>query len=481
MNPWQPADSFRYLNEALSDSEREAFEEQLEGDPALQLALNNAQSLLEGAQLAKDAASTLRVNQVRNAVINGKRPAVPLIRLNSWHAPALAGLVLLVVVISKLVLMQPSHEPLWTYKAPPTLGEEEGPVWLPLADGSKVSPSPDTLWALEKQHVDLIALSLTAGSIECQVNPEKDGRAFVVRAHGVTVRVTGTAFRIEAKENGEVSVEVLHGSVDVQDGKSTHALTKGDRISRVSRTAPLVVSGLPPVPNTAKGTTELPETLSFKKAKETPLESAGTLDDTPAKLHLPRIPGITPPLAKGTKRGTKRGTKSIPEVKGPQTPTPLQALPVVPEAAATRLPAINPDGIQQALSAPVTEEMIQIQLPHQRQETAATPTAGPPSGEKTEESQDSQSALAAPALNLLRNGKTTGALSALASIQKRGLSTTVRADLLYLEGYAHHLEGRDAIATQKWKEMETLDPENPWIQTVGDWFNPPAPQAHKLR
>lgn len=105
-----------------------------------------------------------------------------------------------------------------------------------LADGSVVQMDSDTAIAVDYagDHRDV---RLLAGQAFFEVKPDKT-KPFHVRADGVRVTVTGTAFNVQLRP-GRVGVDVQHGSVRVEDrGRLlAAALTAGQRLRYVNRQA----------------------------------------------------------------------------------------------------------------------------------------------------------------------------------------------------------------------------------------------------
>ncbi|QXH51888.1 FecR family protein [Pseudomonas fakonensis] len=98
-----------------------------------------------------------------------------------------------------------------------------------LADGSVVQLDSDTAIA-----VDYLGnrrdVRLLAGQAFFEVKPDKS-KPFHVRAEGVQVTVTGTAFNVQLRP-GRVGVDVQHGSVRVEEAAKVlaAALTAGQRL-----------------------------------------------------------------------------------------------------------------------------------------------------------------------------------------------------------------------------------------------------------
>ncbi|WDY57733.1 FecR family protein [Pseudomonas sp. PSKL.D1] len=103
---------------------------------------------------------------------------------------------------------------------------------ITLADGSVVQMDGDTAIAVDYSagHRDV---RLLTGQAFFEVAPDKN-KPFHVRADGLRVTVTGTAFNVQLRP-GRVGVDVQHGSVRVEDQAHVlaAALTAGQRLRYV--------------------------------------------------------------------------------------------------------------------------------------------------------------------------------------------------------------------------------------------------------
>lgn len=143
----------------------------------------------------------------------------------------------------------PSHSPL----ANATLESTTSPMKVALADGSNVELAPDSRLVVRDDQANRIALDLDRGRGHFEVTPNKK-RDFEVRAHGIIVRVVGTAFDVSALQTSDgrrVKVVVDHGIVEVRradDPSVVHRLTAGEQWSA------LIDGGREPTPVTTAET-----------------------------------------------------------------------------------------------------------------------------------------------------------------------------------------------------------------------------------
>ena len=135
-----------------------------------------------------------------------------------WLGAAVAACLMLAVAPTLTLRLQADYRT--------ALGETRD---ITLADGSVVQLDSDTAIAVDYagDHRDV---RLLAGQAFFEVMPDK-GKPFHVRAEGVRVTVTGTAFNVELRP-GRVGVDVQHGSVRVEDSARVlaAALTAGQRL-----------------------------------------------------------------------------------------------------------------------------------------------------------------------------------------------------------------------------------------------------------
>ncbi len=123
-----------------------------------------------------------------------------------------------------------------------------------LEDGSALQLSAHTRVEVEESSTELVKVGLSKGRVECNVakDPKRD---FVVMAHGVRVRVTGTRFSVQVTPDGKrVEVDVQSGSVEVHppgNGDRSHRLGPGERWSYDLDAPPASTPVAEAVPDTA--------------------------------------------------------------------------------------------------------------------------------------------------------------------------------------------------------------------------------------
>jgi len=167
---------------------------------------------------------------------------------------AWAGAFGAVAALAALLWVQMPGEPASSPLSNATLESTTSPMKVALADGSNVELAPDSKLVVHNDHADRIALDLDRGQGHFEVTPNKQ-RKFEVRAHGVIVRVVGTAFDVSARETSDgrrVSVQVDHGIVEVRradDPSVVHRLTAGEQWSALVEGAG-EAKAAPPAPAT---------------------------------------------------------------------------------------------------------------------------------------------------------------------------------------------------------------------------------------
>lgn len=111
----------------------------------------------------------------------------------------------------------------------PVASNAAAPPKMLLADGSEAVLSQDARVQIDEQRDDQVRITQSAGEVTYDVvhNPK---RQFAVKVRDVTVRVLGTAFTV-GLANEKVTVHVLRGKVEVDDGSKKVLLSVGDTLS----------------------------------------------------------------------------------------------------------------------------------------------------------------------------------------------------------------------------------------------------------
>src|SRR5690606_1581119 len=116
-----------------------------------------------------------------------------------WRgAWVLATALVLVLVGTKLV--SPTTAPSALQGA--ALETASDALKVDLEDGSALQLSAHTRVQVEQSSAELVRVGLSKGHVDCEVakDPQRD---FVVVAHGVRVRVTGTRFSVQVTPDGQ--------------------------------------------------------------------------------------------------------------------------------------------------------------------------------------------------------------------------------------------------------------------------------------
>lgn len=174
------------------------------------------------------------------------------------------GAVSAAAALAALIWMQMPAESSPSPLADATLESTTSPMRVALADGSNVELAPNSRLVVRNDHAEHVALDLDRGRGHFEVTPNEE-RNFEVRAHGVVVRVVGTAFDVSALQTHDgrrVSVVVDHGIVEVRradDPGVVHRLTAGEQWSALvdgtSDAAPAPVTSADPAPSAVPSAT----------------------------------------------------------------------------------------------------------------------------------------------------------------------------------------------------------------------------------
>ena len=104
----------------------------------------------------------------------------------------------MILVVGTVVAVesQDAYTPLWAFQPPPQAEASAEKAWIPLADGSTVSPGDSSEWAVNLQSEAEVQLELTQGTLELRVESDSK-REFSVVMGAVRVIVVGTRFRAD--------------------------------------------------------------------------------------------------------------------------------------------------------------------------------------------------------------------------------------------------------------------------------------------
>ncbi|MCU0696379.1 MAG: FecR domain-containing protein [Myxococcaceae bacterium] len=179
-----------------------------------------------------------------------------------------------------------------------------------LADGSRVSASPDARWVVHEVTATRVRLEVPVGRVRFEVSrrPERD---FVVTAAGVVVTVVGTVFSVDVRPD-EVRVDVEEGRVRVRRADGTETLLVGGEaltLSRSSAGTPGTAAAspeasapsLPPVVKPAPRPSTTPATSP--QAGASPLLAVPPVPTQPSPTFAARVAEGDALLARGDARG----------------------------------------------------------------------------------------------------------------------------------------------------------------------------------
>ncbi|HUT77981.1 MAG TPA: tetratricopeptide repeat protein [Polyangia bacterium] len=177
----------------------------------------------------------------------------PLTAVRRRVAPLAAAALFLLAAGAGIALLARSPEPetaAGTSAEPGTVADRrmepgdtvvtiDGSSTLDLPTGIRMAVGPLSRMRLERFDPEEIAVSLDGGEIVAALEAGRSGPPFVVVSPAGRVRVTGTVLRVEVA--GDVTVDVLRGSVRVEDGLHDGHVEAGERVV-------LGVSGAVPIP-----------------------------------------------------------------------------------------------------------------------------------------------------------------------------------------------------------------------------------------
>lgn len=116
---------------------------------------------------------------------------------------------------------------------PSVVAPATGPAVAPehlmaLADGSKAVLLREAGLQVEEQRADRVRIHQKRGEVRYEVRPDP-AREFTVRAGNTAIRVRGTVFTVDLK-NDTLEVRVQRGKVEVDDGTRTRDLVAGESL-----------------------------------------------------------------------------------------------------------------------------------------------------------------------------------------------------------------------------------------------------------
>ncbi len=240
-----------------------------------------------------------------------------------------------------------------------------GTAILRLFDGSTLEMQPQAELILSSLRSGLlgtpyrIVLHQGAGAVRYDVPPLRGWRStFQVQSPTARVIVRGTSFIISVESNGETSVEVLHGEIEVAGAVDSALLTSG-QVVRVPANAALLLLSLPLHTPSVEAQATTPPSATLQPTTEPTQVSA-----TPSpRIVMPSATAVSPPTALAfaspsvvltstpTRAPTLVPTSSpIPTLMPGGTPISIQAL--LPTATPSSPPTRTPTPTPAATSSP---------------------------------------------------------------------------------------------------------------------------------
>jgi len=159
-------------------------------------------------------------------------------RRSQVRRAAVAASVVVALGLAGLLFRTSSSSSVTEVAQAATVTSTASPVAVALHDGSKVELQPYTRVQVATQTKDEVVLLLDEGSVSCDV-AKNPSRRFIVRAADVEVRVVGTAFEVRRSSEGDVTVVVQRGIVEVRSAGELHRLLAGESWSRSARVTTL--------------------------------------------------------------------------------------------------------------------------------------------------------------------------------------------------------------------------------------------------
>ncbi len=220
-------------------------------------------------------------------------------RRSQVRRAAAAGAIVAALGLASL-LFRGAHDDVTEVAQAATVTSTASPVAVALHDGSKVELQPHTRMQVAVQSKDEVVLLLDEGSVSCDV-AKNPSRRFIVRAADVEVRVVGTAFDVRRSSEGDVSVVVQRGIVEVRSAGQLHRLVAGESWSR---SAP-VTSITEPEPEAVEEEMEevaVPTSRTVVKRRVKKLKAVAAVAKAPEPEPVKPAEPVVAPVAKPTAR-----------------------------------------------------------------------------------------------------------------------------------------------------------------------------------
>ncbi len=148
-------------------------------------------------------------------------------------APTIAAAAAAAFMLRSAPVPPTGTEPSVAQSPPSAVGQATGVVVAPehlmaLADGSKAVLLREAGLQVEEQRSDRVRIHQKRGEVRYEVRPDP-AREFTVRAGNTAIRVRGTVFTVDLK-NDTLEVRVQRGKVEVDDGTRTRDLVAGESL-----------------------------------------------------------------------------------------------------------------------------------------------------------------------------------------------------------------------------------------------------------
>jgi ferric-dicitrate binding protein FerR (iron transport regulator) len=189
------------------------------------------------------------------------------------------------------------------------------PATLSLASGTHVVLAPGAGARIDGLDETSLWLRLERGRADAEVTPLSGDEFFVVETARARVSVLGTAFTIEAAEDGVTSVEVAHGVVRVEpaaDAGRWRMVPAGAR-ARVAAAEVEVLAAVAPAPSPTAEHAGPRTSTAMPPARAAPREA--TSAPAPAPAHVAPAEGTAAPVPPPAPGRSRTETETILEIE----------------------------------------------------------------------------------------------------------------------------------------------------------------------
>lgn len=465
--------AFRDVRDELDTQERGRWEQHLGDCEPCRERVRHARAVRSLSAAARSDVPTVNWRQVDAAI--RAATARPAHRPMWWLVPAGALAALLTVTLWPSTVRQGGLTPATTpgETTSSVVGEMTHEV---LADGSTISSRPSTRIQMVANARDAVVVRLLEGELLAEVTKRPERRAFVVQVGDAEVRVLGTLFSVRITETG-AAVSVQRGVVQVTDAAGLVTVLRAGAEQIVATRQEQIEAQVrdESAHGSAAGAGSHAEEQVAATLEPGAQEAASTqAAEAPSEQQDPEAVAPPRPTADEGAHPAPRATKAVEKRRDHEASH---------DDRASAKRAATTSGAGTAAAEAATQ-------------VALAPASPPVPSKLVVQAGDTQVEMSpadgsllpqTPRSEVVRMAKAAhdgNCAKAMPGI-RRFLQTQRRhpnfADVLYVHGYCQIALGNREAGLRTWKRYEQMDPNGPWLRSVGDWTDPAPPDPSRIR